>query len=234
MCRHLAWFGAPRNLAELILEPDFGLLRQSWQPRRQSHGTINADGWGVGFHPAGPQPAAPVRWRSDRPLWGDASFASVAPHLSSGRVVAAARSASAGMPLEATAVAPFLHGPWLVSHNGVVDRAAVGARLDAESACDSALLAAHVVAEGVDRLERTLHRIAAADPGARLNLLLLAPDRLVAVAWGDTLYSRATSDGVLFASEPDDSGGWLAVPDRHLVEVTSEGATTGLLLESLQ
>ena len=227
MCRHLAWFGAPRNLSALVLEPEHGLLRQSWQPRRQRHGTINADGWGVGFHPdprPGPADVA-VRWRSDRPLWSDASFASVAPHLSSGRVVAAVRSATAGMPSDASAAAPFLHDGWLVSHNGVVSRTAVGARLEAESMGDSALLAAHLVAEGPDRLDQTLTALAATDPSARLNLLLLSRDRLLAVAWGDSLFVRQAPDGVLVASEPDAHTGWRPVPDRHLVEVTDHGTT---------
>jgi glutamine amidotransferase len=214
-------------VSALVLEPEHGLLRQSWQPRHQQHGTINADGWGVGFHPE-PRPGRPqqpVRWRSDRPLWSDVSFASVAPHLTSGRVLAAVRSATAGMPPDATAAAPFLHDGWLVSHNGVVDKAAVGARLDAESACDSALLAARVVADGVHRLEHTLAVLAAADPSARLNLLLLASDRLLGVAWGDTLFLRADADGVLLASEPDATSGWRRVPDRHLVDVSDEGLT---------
>lgn len=217
----------------LVLEPVHGLLRQSWNPRHQRHGTVNGDGWGVGFHPVPLTGSAevPVRWRSDRPLWSDASFASVAPHLASGRVLAAVRSATAGMPKDANAAAPFLHDGWLVSHNGVVAKAAVGPRLDAESVCDSALLAARVVAEGVDRLEETLAVLAAADPSARLNLLLLARDRLLAVAWGDTLFLRSGPDGVLVASEPDGTSGWRPVPDRHLVEVSAAGTTLRALKE---
>lgn len=235
MCRHLAWFGAPRTLAELIVQPEHGLLRQSWQPRRQQHGTLNADGWGIGFHPAAhddQRTPAPVRWRSDRPLWSDASFLSVAPQLASGRVIAAVRSATAGMPTDATAVAPFQHDGWLVSHNGVVDKTAVGAQLEAESACDSALLACRVVAAGVDQIDGTLASVAAADPKARLNLLLLAPNRLIAVAYGDTLFVRDDPDGVLVASEPDATSGWYPVPDRHLVDITDTGLTQRALRTS--
>jgi glutamine amidotransferase len=227
VCRHLAWFGTPRSVSALVLEPEHGLLRQSWAPRHQHHGTLNADGWGVGLHPD-PQsgrPQAPVRWRSDRPLWSDVSFASVAPHLTSGRVLAAVRSATPGMPTDASAAAPFLHDGWLVSHNGVVDKTAVGPRLDAESACDSALLASRVVADGVDRLGQTVAALAAADPSARLNLLLLSRDRLLAVTWGDTLFVRSDLEGVLLASEPDATSGWRPVPDRHLVEVSDRGTT---------
>ena len=82
MCRHVAWLGEPRTIASLVLDPPCGLLRQSYAPRRQKRGLMNADGWGVGFTRGR---SAPVRWRSTRPLWSDASFASVAPALSAGR-----------------------------------------------------------------------------------------------------------------------------------------------------
>jgi gamma-glutamyl hercynylcysteine S-oxide hydrolase len=47
MCRHLGWLGAPRSLHELVLAPPCGLLVQSYAPRRQAHGLLNADGWGA-------------------------------------------------------------------------------------------------------------------------------------------------------------------------------------------
>ena len=49
MCRHLGWLGEPRSVASLMLDPPYGLLVQSYSPRRQKHGLMNADGWGVGF-----------------------------------------------------------------------------------------------------------------------------------------------------------------------------------------
>jgi glutamine amidotransferase len=234
MCRHLGWLGAPRSLHELVLAPPCGLLVQSYAPRRQVHGLLNADGWGVGFWPdgaeaalaAGGSPSRPARWRSSRPLWSDASFGSVSPALRSGCVVAAVRSATVGMPPDETAAAPFLHDGWLVSHNGRVDRGALPLRPDAESVCDSALLAAHVVAAGIDVLGRTVREVAAADPTARLNLLAADGDRLVATTWGDTLSVLELADGVALASEPwDDDPRWTDLPDRHLVEVTRRGVT---------
>jgi len=137
MCRHLGWLGDRRSIASLVLEPPSGLLVQSYAPRRQKHGLMNADGWGVGFFDEG----VVRRWRSAAPLWGDASFASVAPALSSDCVVAAVRSASVGMPIEPSASAPFTDGQWLLSHNGVVDRAVLPPSSGAESTVDSALLA---------------------------------------------------------------------------------------------
>ena len=125
MCRHLAWLGPARSLGDLLLAPEHGLLTQSYAPRRQRNGLMNADGWGVGFY-AGARPDEPARWRSNRPLWADASFASVAPVISAGCVLAAVRSATAGMPADETAAAPFQSGRWLLSHNGSVDRALLG------------------------------------------------------------------------------------------------------------
>ncbi|MGE0214968.1 ergothioneine biosynthesis protein EgtC [Mycolicibacterium sp.] len=220
MCRHLGWLGAPVSVASLVLEPPSGLLVQSYAPRRQKHGLLNADGWGVGFFD-GP---VPRRWRSATPLWGDASLASVAPALRSGCVVAAVRSASVGMPIEASASAPFSDGTWLVSHNGLVDRAVLPPSRTAESANDSALLAALIFARGLDALGPTIAAVAADDPNARLNILAANGSRLLATTWGDTLSLLRRGDGVVVASEPyDDDPRWEEIPDRHLVEVTGDG-----------
>ena len=218
MCRHLAWLGAPRSLAALMLEPPHGLLVQSYAPSRQRHGLINADGWGAGFFDdVGGAP--PRRWRSAAPLWGDASFASVAPVLSSHCVVAAGRSATVGMTIEASATAPFTDGHWLLSHNGVVNTAVLPTCAGAESVCDSAILAASVFARGAESLGETVVEIGAADPAARLNILAANGSRLLATTWGDTLSMLHGVDGVVLASEPyDDDPRWVDIPDRHLVD----------------
>ena len=220
MCRHLAWLGAPRSLGDLVLQPPHGLLVQSYAPRRQRHGLMNADGWGVGFYAESrPEPA---RWRSSRPLWGDASFASVAPVISSRCVLAAVRSATAGMPADETAAAPFQSGRWLLSHNGVADRAVLGPHPSAESVCDSALLAAHLFAYGPERVAEFVTALGHRDPGARLNLLLTDGRQILATRWGDTLSVLAGDDGVVVASEPyDDDPRWADVPEHHLVEVAA-------------
>ncbi len=224
MCRHLAWLGQPRSLHELVLAPAHGLLVQSYAPRRQTNGTMNADGWGVGFFPAG-QPE-PARWRSNRPLWSDQSFASVAPAISSGCVLAAVRSATAGMPLDETAAAPFQHGRWLLSHNGVVDAALLGPHPAAESMCDSAQLAAHLFEFGPERVGEFVADVGKRDPGARLNLLLADGQQILATRWHNTLSVLETGDGVVVASEPyDDDPRWADVPDHHLVEVSDNRVT---------
>ena len=221
MCRHLGWLGEPVSVASLVIEPTNGLLVQSYSPRRQKHGLMNADGWGVGFYSPDLPGGTPCRWRSATPMWSDASLASVAPALRSGCVVAAVRSATVGMPIEATAAAPFTDGHWLLSHNGLVDRAVLPPSATAESTNDSALLAALIFDRGLDALGDTIVEVAAVDPNARLNILAGNGSRLLATAWGDTLSALRRSDGVVLASEPyDDDPGWQEIPDRHLVDVT--------------
>jgi gamma-glutamyl hercynylcysteine S-oxide hydrolase len=216
MCRHLAWLGEPCSVASLVLDPPYGLLVQSYSPRRQKHGLMNADGWGVGFFDNG----VARRWRSAAPLWGDTSFASVAPALNSGCILAAVRSATIGMPIEPSASAPFTDGQWLLSHNGLVDRAVLPVSPKAESTVDSALLAALIFERGLDALGDTIAEVAAADPNARLNILAANGTQLLATTWGDTLSLLRRDDGVVLASEPyDDNPEWQEIPDRHLVEV---------------
>ncbi|CAN5502890.1 ergothioneine biosynthesis protein EgtC [soil metagenome] len=222
MCRHLGWLGAPVSVSSLVLDPPSGLLVQSYAPRRQKHGVVNADGWGVGFFDA----EVPRRWRSASPIWGDASLASVAPALFSGCVVAAVRSATIGMPMDASAAAPFTDGQWLLSHNGVVDRAVLPLSVAAESVVDSAQLAALIFDRGLDALGETVSEVGGADPSARLNIIAANGSRLLATTWGDTLSMLRRSDGVVLASEPfDDHPDWQDLPDRHLIEVRGTDVT---------
>ncbi|GGO01197.1 gamma-glutamyl-hercynylcysteine sulfoxide hydrolase [Microbispora rosea subsp. aerata] len=228
MCRHAAWLGPERPVASLVTDPEHGLLRQSYAPRLQRYGKVNADGFGFGWYD-GPRP---VRYRRTVPIWADANVPDLAAAARSSCLIAAVRSATAGMPIEETATAPFADGPWLLSHNGRVRREAVRPLAsDAESMCDSAWLAAAVFARlraglpvaGV--LPAVVRAAAEHDPRARLNLLLTGGSHLAAVAWGDTLFTHL-GEGVLVASEPlDDRPGWRAVPDRSLLLASPDGVS---------
>jgi len=222
MCRHLGWLGADASVSSLVLDPPYSLRVQSYAPRQQKHGLINADGWGVGFFDA----EVPRRWRSAAPIWGDTSLESVAPTLRSHCVVAAVRSATVGMPIDVSATAPFTDGQWLLSHNGIVDRTVLPLTSSAESVCDSAMLAATIFALGLDALGETIAQIGSLDRGARLNILAANGSRMLATAWGDTLSILRRDDGVVLASEPyDNDSAWEDVPDRHLVEATPDHVT---------
>ncbi|WP_280273683.1 ergothioneine biosynthesis protein EgtC [Nocardia wallacei] len=94
---------------------------------------------------------AASRYRNPAPIWTDPAVDEVLPQLRSTAVLAAVRSATVGMPVERSACAPFTHGRWAFSHNGVVQdwqrvltevaaELGVATLLDAESHTDSALL----------------------------------------------------------------------------------------------
>ena len=119
MCRHVAYLGPPVSLRSLLIDPPHSLYRQAWAPRRQRHGTVNADGFGIGWY-AGSDPV-PARYRRGVPIWGDPSLPDIARVTSSAAVLAAVRSATEGTAAGEQAAAPFAHGRWLFSHNGRLD-----------------------------------------------------------------------------------------------------------------
>jgi gamma-glutamyl hercynylcysteine S-oxide hydrolase len=238
MCRHLAYLGPPATLRSLIIDPPHGLYRQAWAPRRQRYGTVNADGFGVGFYAPGEQD--PVRYRRAEPIWGDESFADVARVTRSGALLAAVRCATAGTALGPASVAPFASGRWLFSHNGRIDgwpgsAAGLAATLPAaallglEARVDSALLWAlvrHRLRLGLgpaDALADTVAALQAAGVTGRFNFMLTNGRVIAATAAGDTLWSRYSGRAVVVASEPDDDEpGWTEVPDDSVVTATPE------------
>ena len=242
MCRHLAYLGPPVTLRSLIIDPPHGLFRQSWQPRRQQHGTVNADGFGVGWW--APGDPVPARYRSDLPIWADESFADVARVTASGAVLAAVRSASARTSRGAPAVAPYAADGWLFSHNGRLDgwpRAADGiaatlpasALLDLDARVDSALLWAlirHRLRDGMPAggaLADTIAALASAGITGRFNFLLSNGETIAASAVGDTLSYKWDSTSILVASEPaDDTAGWHDLPDWTVITASLAGVIT--------
>jgi glutamine amidotransferase len=237
MCRHLAYLGEPVTLRELLIDPPHGLAVQAWAPRRQRHGTVNADGFGVGWFADGdPQPA---RYRRAAPIWADPSFADVARVTRSDAVLAAVRSATAGTDAGEAAAAPYADGQWLFSHNGVLagwPDAAGGLAASLPAAdllalparCDSALIWALVLARlragagPAEALAATVRDLAARQLGGRFNFLLTDGTVIAATAVGDTLCYRAGPVAVTVASEPgDDEPGWVDVPDGSVLEATA-------------
>ncbi|MGH8867366.1 MAG: ergothioneine biosynthesis protein EgtC [Actinomycetes bacterium] len=248
MCRHLAYLGPPRALGALLVDPPHGLVRQSWAPRRQRHGTVNADGFGVGWYADGDP--LPARYRRDVPLWADPFFADLARVVRSGALLAAVRSATPGQAGGEAAAAPFADGPWLFSHNGCLpgwphSAASLVAGLPAETLLrtdaltDSGLLWAMVrdrLASGESpqrALAATVHA-ARAVPDARLNLLMTDGTQVVATVAGDTLCHRSSPGEVVVASEPfDDEAGWHDVPDGSVLVATPDRVRTTPLADAL-
>lgn len=247
MCRHLAYVGPPLTLADLLLAPRHGLYRQSWAPRQQRHGTVNADGFGVGWWDPGVRPE-PARYRRSTPIWSDRSFASLAGVVRAGAVVAAVRSATPPLPVEESGAAPFTSGPWLFSLNGAVAGWDQGVGPALRRGLPDAIAAGlEGSSDGEGLFGFALAQLAAgAEPGAamraavaavdgRRNLLLGDGSTIWATACGDTLWVRADPDGpggpaVWVASEPDDdSAGWAQVPEGSLVTATVASIEIGPL-----
>ncbi|HXT92687.1 MAG TPA: class II glutamine amidotransferase [Trebonia sp.] len=119
MCRHLAYLGPPVPLRSVLIDQPHSLYRQAWAPRLQRHGTVNADGFGIGWYADGDP--VPARYRRAVPIWGDLTLPDLARVTRSGAVLAAVRSATEGTALGEAAAAPFGAGPWLFSHNGLLN-----------------------------------------------------------------------------------------------------------------
>jgi glutamine amidotransferase len=239
VCRHLAYLGPPRTLQELVIDPPHSLYEQSWAPRLQRHGSVNVDGFGAGWyvdpatvagvrespaqpvrsrHAPGPGALRTVRYRRAQPIWTDASFASLAPTISTTCALAAVRSATAGMSADESAAAPFLHDRWLFSHNGrLADWSTARKALLADAAdvpdtrvgVDSALLfglavarwqAGAGLAQGLADTARSVLR----HGGGRLTMLASDGRSIAAVVVGEPVHLLASNAGVVIASEPWD------------------------------
>ena len=246
MCRHLAYLGPPASLRSVLIDPPHGLYRQAWAPRRQRHGTVNADGFGIGWY--APGDPVPARYRRAVPIWGDESFADVARVTSAGAQLAAVRCATAGTDPGIAAVPPYASGRWLFSHNGVLEgwpgsaaglaaALSAGSLLGLEARVDSALLWAlvrHRLERGLgaaDALSDTVSALRAAGQAGRFNFLLTDGRVIAATAAGDTLwFRRSPGPAVVVASEPgDDEPGWTEVPADCVVTATPQQiSVTGL------
>jgi glutamine amidotransferase len=243
MCRHIAYVGEPVRLADLLLTPENALLRQSWAPRdMREGGTVNADGFGIGWYTgSSPEPAL---LRRAVPMWTDTALPRLAAEVTSGAVLAAVRSATVGMPVVETASAPFAWDRWLFSHNGVVrgwpssvaglaSTLPVEALLTMDAPTDAALLwqlLRHRIAAGdkpADAMAALVTEVEAVAPGSRLNLLSTDGTVVVGTSWTHSLWVGEFGSGVVVASEPyDENPSWREVPDRHLVVATPSTVDT--------
>ncbi|MEX2586403.1 MAG: ergothioneine biosynthesis protein EgtC [Actinomycetota bacterium] len=238
MCRQLAYIGPPMSLESLLLSPAHSLLHQSYRPRYQNHGVVNADGFGCGWFDKGIRPE-PALYRRDKPIWSDTSFSSLAPLIRSGAVVASVRDATPGSAAEETSALPFAEGRWLYAHNGKLDgfydhagtavheMVSKARRARIRGTSDSEILFALVM----DLLDTTddpagallsVIRRCRTVSGGTFNFILHDGSAVTATAAGESLFvlegSSRVPGGVAVASEPyDDDPAWRRVPDASLV-----------------
>lgn len=234
MCRHVGYVGAPVMLAEILLDAPHALVAQSYAPRTQLRGRMNADGWGVAWWPVPGAAGAPIgSLHGGGPIWADPNVVGVARAVAAGAFVAAVRSATVGLPGGPESAAPFVFGPLglAASHNGSVDRFAELKRpLRAELSDDAhawvrggtdaetvvALIVDRVVAGATladatfDALDVVAEVVRGAGVTAGLNLLVGDGTQLVATRFAvdrpaqETLSVRIYDDAASAASEPWD------------------------------
>ncbi|MEU8567322.1 ergothioneine biosynthesis protein EgtC [Streptomyces pathocidini] len=234
MCRHIAYIGPETAIRDVVIAPEHSLFRQSWAPRHQRHGTVNADGFGIGWYAEGDP--APARYRRPVPIWADPGVEDLTRVVATTALLAAVRDATLPTADGEAAAQPFAAGPWLFSHNGAIlgwpDSAAplipdlpADDLLRLEARTDSAFawaLVLHRLRRGdapARALTETALALAEAAPGSRLNFLLHDGTTVTAITWGDTLHYRTRPTAV--ASEPyDDDPAWAEVPDRTLLTAT--------------
>jgi glutamine amidotransferase len=249
MCRLIAYLGEPVTLSSVLIEPEYSLLRQSYEPRFQVHGRINADGFGVGWYAPDVRPQ-PARYRKPVPMWNDQTFTDIAAAVRSAAFLASIRNASPGLPINEACTAPYTRDQWVFAHNGrildwhgatgagvVLRRRLSDASLAAiEGATDSEVLFGLILdaiaggATAADAITAVLRLAQDVSPGSRLNLMLTDGATVVATACGDTLFTRRDDSAVVVASEPfDDSPVWQQVPDDSLVVATRTDLTVGAI-----
>jgi glutamine amidotransferase len=195
MCRHFAYLGEEVSIKSVLFDPPHSLVEQAWAPRWQRHGTMNVDGFGIGWYAA--DDPVPARYRRAGPIWSDDSLPDLARITRTRAMLCAVRSASVGTDAGASAAAPYAEGSWLFSLNGALvgwsaaagasstprrrTAAAVRAESAGESITEPAPSAPANPAEAAAAVLRLAERMPAAD------LLQLQARCDTALLWGMVL-----------------------------------------------
>ena len=195
MCRHLAYVGDEVSIKSVLYDPPHGLVEQAWAPRWQRHGTMNVDGFGVGWYSGGDP--VPARYRRTGPIWADDCLADIARVTRTRAMLCAVRSASVGTDMGASAAAPYADGSWLFSLNGALvgwsaaaggsttPRRRTAAAVRAESAGESITEPAPAVPASTADAASAVLRLAERLPAAELLQLQARCD--TALLWGMVL-----------------------------------------------
>ena len=195
MCRHFAYLGDHVSIRSVLMDPPHSLVEQAWAPRWQKHGTMNVDGFGIGWY-ADDDPL-PARYRRTGPIWSDDGLPDLARVTRTRAMLCAVRSASVGTDTGAAAAAPYTDGRWLFSLNGAlvgwsaaaggstVPRRRITASARAEAAGESITEPAPAVPAHLAEAAAAVLRLAERLPAADLLGLQARCD--TALLWGMVL-----------------------------------------------
>ncbi len=113
MCRWVAYSGPQVLLEDIIFNPGHSLVHQSLSAR-ESIITTNADGFGVAWYGARPQPGL---FKDILPAWHDENLRSLSRQIESSLFLAHVRS-STGTGVTRANCHPFTFENWSFMHNG--------------------------------------------------------------------------------------------------------------------
>ena len=125
MCRFVVYRGKPVSLAQVISTPEHSLIEQSYQPKEMTAGTVNVDGFGVGWYNRTLEPA-PCIYTNIIPIWNDRNLPSLSRHIASDCILANVRSATPGFGLDQSNCQPFSYGRLAFMHNGFIEKSRDG------------------------------------------------------------------------------------------------------------
>ena len=258
MCRLAAYVGPEIPLGQLIHEGSNSLYKQSWASTELRGTTLNADGFGFGWHH---ENGAAAIYTSTLPIWSDANLADLEQTLQHSHWLAYVRSATPGQAVNQANTQPFRNGNLLFMHNGRIKdfnngpRESFHQQLEAEIAAaiegntDSeylfALFRQHYGETG--NLEQALRATCQSVmnlsmPGdALLNMLVSDGKEIIACRHainGGTCPSLYFSDkhksfpgAIVIASEPfSEAELWHSVDEHSVVHINNEGQLSTSIL----
>ena len=246
MCRFLAYSGTPTFLADYVCAPTHSLVQQS-RHAHEAKAEINADGFGLGWYDARPEPGL---YREIRPAWSDENLGSLCRQVRAGLFFAHVR-ASTGTASTRANCHPFAQGRHLFMHNGQIGgygrlKRRVEALIPDElydsrlgtgdsEAIFLAALGAGLAEDPVGAMARTIRRLdglmqeAAIGEPLRFTAALSDGETIYAFRWASdvhapSLYHRQVEGGLVVVSEPYDGSraDWREVP-KNCVLVAAPG-----------
>jgi ergothioneine biosynthesis protein EgtC len=120
MCRFAIYKGPEIPIHRFVLEPEHSILKQSYDAKEMLSGSVNADGFGIGWFNRKLDPG-PALYTSTSAIWNDPNVPRLMKRISSELIFAHVRGASDGMPVTFSNTHPFVHENFLFMHNGAID-----------------------------------------------------------------------------------------------------------------
>lgn len=115
MCRLVAYLGHEVLLEDVLVKPHNSIVMQSLHAR-ESNIPTNGDGFGLGWYAPEISPT-PALFTSISPAWNDRNLLNLTAKIKSPCFFAHVRAASAGGVTQYNCH-PFIHGDWMLMHNG--------------------------------------------------------------------------------------------------------------------